>query len=175
MVRRRQTARCARMRAFAARVGLGCSCLRDPGGYARRVLPWQLVSRACRLAALACFLHGFGLPVTPAAVLLVTFAQTGGRLIPFAPAAAGASVAMLAATFGPVTGTTVPVERLGAFFLGTSTVLTLVGTVLTVTICLRAASWRELAAAVQASANAGRRMTAWRGRRLARATAVPRA
>jgi hypothetical protein len=176
VVRRRTTARCARVRAFAARVASGCSCLRTPRGYARRVLPWQLASRACRLAALACFLHAFGLPVTPAAVLLVTFAQTGGRLIPFAPAAAGAGVAMLAATFGPVTGTAVPVERLGAFFLGTSTVLTVVGTVLTVTICLRAASWRELAAVVQASArNAGRMTIAWRGRRLARATAVPRA
>jgi uncharacterized membrane protein YbhN (UPF0104 family) len=167
--------RLPRLRAVGARVACGCAVLRTPRGYAVRVLPWQLASRACRLAALACFLTAFGLPATPAAVLLVTFAQTSGRLIPFAPAAVGASVAMLAATFEPVTGTAVPAERVGVFFLGTSTVLTVVGTVLTVAICLRAARWRELVEAVQASANAGRMTaTAWRGRRLARLTATPR-
>lgn len=166
--------RCPRLRAFAARFGRGCSPLRAPRGYATRVLPWQLASRTCRLAALACFLAAFGLPATPAAVLLVTFAQTSGRLIPFGPAAVGAGVAVLAATFEPVTGSAVPVDRLGAFFIGTSTVLTIVGTVLAMIICLRAASWRDVAAAVQASANAGRMTATWRGRRLARATAAPR-
>jgi hypothetical protein len=167
--------RIPRLRALIHRLGVGCSCLREPGAYATRVLPWQLASRACRLGALACFLTAFGLPATPAAVLLVTFAQTGGRLIPFAPAAVGASVAMLAATFEPVTGTAVPVERVGAFFLGTSTVLTVVGTVLAVAICLRAAAPRDLLAALQASASTGRRRTGIRrGRRLARATAAPR-
>jgi Lysylphosphatidylglycerol synthase TM region len=164
-----------RVRALACRVVRGCALLGAPRCYARRVVPWQLASRACRLAALACFLIAFGLPATPAAVLLVTFAQTGGRLIPFGPAAVGAGVAVLAATFEPVTGTAVPFDRVAAFFLGTSTVLTLVGTVLSVVICLRAARWRELAAAVQASASAGRIAAAWRGRRLARATASPRA
>ena len=32
-------------------------------------------------------------------------AQSGGRLLPLAPASAAASVAMLAAGFGPATGT----------------------------------------------------------------------
>ena len=45
---------------------------------------------------------------------------------------------MLAATFEPVTGTAVPAERLAAFFVGTSTVLTVVGTALALAICLRA-------------------------------------
>jgi Lysylphosphatidylglycerol synthase TM region len=164
-----------RVRALACRVARGCTLLGCPCGYARRVVPWQLASRVCRLAALACFLTAFGLPATPAAVLLVTFAQTGGRLIPFGPAAVGAGAAVLAATFEPVTGTAVPLDRVAAFFLGTSTVLTLVGTVLAAVICLRAARWRELAAAVQASASTGRIAAAWRGRRLARATASPRA
>jgi hypothetical protein len=173
---RRASARWPRLQALTHRLGVGCSCLRTPRGYATRVLPWQLASRACRLGALACFLVAFGLPATPAAVLLVTFAQTGGRLIPFAPAAVGAGVAMLAATFQPVTGTAVPVERVGAFFIGTSTVLTVVGTVLTIAICLRAVAPRELLAAVQAaSASTGRSIGSWRGRRLARATVAPRA
>jgi Lysylphosphatidylglycerol synthase TM region len=168
--------RFAAPRRLAARIRTGCTALTTPRAYAATVLAWQLASRACRLAALACFLHAFGLPVTPAAVLLVTFAQTGGRLIPFGPAAVGAGVAMLAAAFEPVTGAAVPASQLAAFFVGTSTVLTVVGTALTVAICLRVAGWRDLAEAVQASARAGRRtgFGALRGRRPARATASPR-
>ena len=52
--------RSARVRRIAAGVGRGCAPLRAPGAYARRVLPWQLASRACRLGALACFLTAFG-------------------------------------------------------------------------------------------------------------------
>jgi uncharacterized membrane protein YbhN (UPF0104 family) len=174
MRRPRARTRCPRVRAVVARFVAGCAPLRTPRRYAVRVLPWQLASRACRLAALGCFLAAFGLPATPAAVLLVTFAQTSGRLIPFGPAAVGAGAAMLAATFGPVTGTAVPASQLAACFVGISTVLTVVCTVLCVAICLRAACWREVVAAVQASARAGRTTVTWRGRRLARAAASPR-
>ena len=127
-------ARTPRLRAVAAGVGHGCAPLKAPGAYARGVLPWQVASRLCRLGALACFLAAFGLPASFAAVLLVTAAQSGGRLVPFAPASVGAGAAMLAATFGPVTGTAVPAAELAAFFVGTSVVLTLVGTTLTVGI-----------------------------------------
>jgi len=137
--------RLAAVRRVASRVGMGCASLRCPRLYARTVLPWQLVSRVCRFAALACFLAAFSLPVTPLAILLVMFAQGSGRLVPFAPAAVGATVAMLAASFGPVTGAAVPTSQLAAFFIGMSTVLTVVGATLSLTICLRAASWRGLA------------------------------
>ena len=80
-------------------------------------------------------------------MLLVTFAQCSGRLVPFSPASVGASAAILAACFEPVTGTAVPAGQLAAFFVGTSTVLTVVGTVLSLAICLKSAA--------QASANAG--------------------
>lgn len=139
--------RIGRVRRFLARVASGCSALRSPRAYARGVLPWQLASRGCRLGALACFLAAFGLPVTFVAVLLVTFAQCGGRLVPFAPASVGAGTAILAACFEPVTGTAVPAGEVAAFFLGTSTVLTVVGTALALAIC-----------ATQASANAGPRL-----------------
>jgi uncharacterized membrane protein YbhN (UPF0104 family) len=132
--------RVPRLRRIAAGVGAGCTPLRAPRAYARDVLPWQLASRAFRLAALACFLAAFGLPVSIAAVLLVAFAQGGARMIPFAPASVGASVALLAASFGPVTGSTVSAERLAAFFVGTSTVLTVVGTVLALAICAQASA-----------------------------------
>jgi hypothetical protein len=141
--------RLPRLRGVLVGVGRGCAALRAPGTYGRRVLPWQLGSRACRLAALACFLAAFHLPVTLAAVLLVAFAQGSGRLLPFAPASVGAGVAMLAASFATVTGTAVPAGQLAAFFIGTSMVLTAVGTVLTAAICLRAVSWRGLAEALR--------------------------
>jgi hypothetical protein len=141
--------RTPRLRAVACGVGRGCAPLREPRTYARGVLPWQVASRAFRLGALACFLAAFGLPATPAAVLLVVGAQTGGRLVPFAPASVGAGAAMLAAAFGPVTGTTVPAGQLAAFFIGTSAVLTVVGTALSLAICLRAVSWRDLLAAAR--------------------------
>ena len=157
--------RCARLRRIAAGVGRGCAPLRSPGLYARDVLPWQLASRACRLVALGCFLAGFGLPATPAAVLLVAFAQGSGRLLPFAPASVAAGAALVAATFGSVTGDTVAAEQLAAFFIGTSTLLTVVGTALALGIC----------GASQASAKQGRSagVAVREGRELARAAAVP--
>jgi Lysylphosphatidylglycerol synthase TM region len=132
----------APVRRLGARVGHGCVLLRTPGSYARGVLPWQGLSRVCRLGALACFLTAFGLPATPAAVLLVVFAQGGSRLLPFAPASVGAGAAMVAAMFAPVTGAEVPAGQVAAFFVGTSTVLTVVGTVLTSAVCVRAVRWR---------------------------------
>jgi uncharacterized membrane protein YbhN (UPF0104 family) len=183
--RRRGTARCAespvsalapgeatgrrarawrRVVAVGARIGCGCAAL-PPGAFARQVLPWQFVARMCRLAALGCFLAAFGLPVTPAAILLVVFAQGGGRLVPFAPASVGAGAAMLAAAFEPVTGTSASATDVAAFFLGTSAVLTIAGTLVATAICLRAA---------QASPKQG--LSAWlTGRRTrTRVAAAPR-
>ena len=141
--------RTPRLRAIARGVGRGCAPLKCPGAYARGVLPWQVASRACRLGALACFLAAFDLPATFAAVLLVTAAQSGGRLLPFAPASVGAGAAMLAAAFEPVTGAAVPAAELAAFFVGTSVVLTVVGTVLTIGISLQAVRWRGLVDALR--------------------------
>ena len=116
-----------RLRRIAAGVGCGCAPLTRPGSFACRVLPWQIASRALRAAALACFLAAFHLPATVAAVLLVMLAQSGGRLVPLAPASVGASVGMLAAGFGPVTGAAVSATALAGFLIGMSTVLTLAG------------------------------------------------
>src|SRR3954453_23030567 len=149
--------RSARVKGFLAKAAHGCALLRCPKAYSRQVLPWQVASRLCRLAALACFLAAFGLPATPAAVLLVVFAQGGGRLVPFAPASVGAGAAMLAAAFAPVTGSSVPAAQVAAFFLGTSAVLTIVGTAVATGILLRD----------QALASAGQRLVrlGWLGRR----------
>jgi hypothetical protein len=157
-----------RLRRIAAGVARGCTPLRAPGAYARSVLPWQLASRACRLAALACFLAAFGLPVTLLAVLLVAVTQGGSRILPFAPASVGAGVAVLAASFGPVTGSAVSAQTLAAFYVGTSTVLTVVGTALAVVLCLRDQAFAKQgrSGVVVALALAGRRL-------FARAATVP--
>jgi uncharacterized membrane protein YbhN (UPF0104 family) len=131
--------RWAPARRVGSGIGRGCAALDCPRAYARGVLPWQIVSRLARAAALACFLAAFHLPATPMAVLLVMVAQAGGRLVPLAPASVGASVAMLAASFGPVTGTSVSTNSLAAFFVGTSTVLTLVGVTLCTVLLARTA------------------------------------
>jgi hypothetical protein len=176
--------RIAWVRRVAAGVATGCAPLRRPGFYAGRVLPWQLASRACRAGALACFLAAFGVPATPLVVLLVMLTQGGARMVPFAPASVGAGAAMLAASFEPVTGTAVPASQLAAFFVGTSTALTIVGIVLSLAICLRVAGPAALLEAArvarrggQASANAGRSAVAGAGAdtrpNLERAASVP--
>lgn len=148
--------RSARGRRLAAGVGSGCAMLGAPRAYARRVLPWQLASRLLRAAALCCFLVAFGLPATPAAVLLVMLAQGGGRLLPFAPASVGATVAVLAAAFPAVTGTPVGAGAIAAFMIGTSTVLTVAGIALTAVVVLRGADPRGLVAAAVAAARPAR-------------------
>ncbi len=73
--------------------------------------------------------------------------------------------ALVAATLGTVTGEAVAANQLAAFFVGTSTLLTVVGTALALGLCL----------ASQTSAKAGRSAEARTGdgRELARAAAVP--
>jgi uncharacterized membrane protein YbhN (UPF0104 family) len=144
--------RSARARRVAAGVGRGCALLGAPRAYAKGVLPWQLASRLLRAGALCCFLVAFGLPATPAAVLLVMLAQGGGRILPFAPASVGAAVAVLAAAFPAVTGSTVSAGAIAAFVVGTSTVLTAAGVVLTAAVVLRGADPRGLLAAALAAA-----------------------
>jgi uncharacterized membrane protein YbhN (UPF0104 family) len=113
------------------------------------VLPWQVASRLLRAAGVWCFLMGFGLPGTPEAVLLVMAAQSGGRLVPFAPASVGAGAAVLATTFGPITGTAASAAGVTAFYVGVSAVLTLVGAVLTLAICARAVGVRRVGVALR--------------------------
>jgi hypothetical protein len=122
------------LRRLAAGLARGCSALRHPGAYLGAVTPWQLASRLLRAASLACFLLAFGLPATAAAIGLVMVAQGGGRLLPFAPASAAATVAVLAAGFTGATGTRPDLGTLTAFVVGTSTLLTVAGMVLAAVI-----------------------------------------
>jgi uncharacterized membrane protein YbhN (UPF0104 family) len=127
----------SRVRRLVGGLVRGCAPMTELRGYGYGVLPWQVASRALRAAAVACFLLAFHLPATIAAVLLVSLAQGSGRMLPLAPASVGASVAVLAAGFGPATGTSPSLGQLGAFVLGTSTVLTLAGLALALVIAAR--------------------------------------
>jgi lysylphosphatidylglycerol synthase-like protein len=142
--------RSAAVRRLAAGVARGAGALRHPGRYARAVLPWQIASRVARAISIACFLLAFGLPATAATVLLVMLAQAGGRALPLAPASAAAGVAILAAGFGPVTGTVPDAAQLAAFFVGTSTLLTAVGLALAAVIVIRSLGLPAAIAAVRA-------------------------
>jgi hypothetical protein len=150
-----------------ARVRDGCAPLARPRAYAAAVAPWQVLSRACRIAEVACFLAAFGLPVTVATVLLVIFAQAGGRVLGVAPAALGATVALLAATFARVAHAPVDPARIAAFVVGTTALLTVVGVVLATIVVVRGAGPRMLAAAARARRAQGCRVAIRSGRWLA--------
>jgi hypothetical protein len=115
----------------------GCAPLAAPWAYAASVTPWQLASRASRIAAVACFLGAFHLPVTPRTVLVVIVAQASGRVLPFAPAALGAGVVVLAATFGAAAHGAVGTGRVVAFLVGTTTLLTLMGAAIAIAVIVR--------------------------------------
>ena len=139
-------ARPGRARRLLSGIGAGCAPLTRPAEFARYVLPWQVASRGFRGAAIACFLAAFGLPAGIAAVLLVMLAQTGGRLLPLAPASAAAAVGMMTAGFAPATGAAVSAGAVTAFMVGMSGLLTAAGAVLTVAVVSLTAGPGALAA-----------------------------
>ena len=157
----RSPARLPRLRSACAGVGRGCQPLKQPGSFARYVLPWQVGSRLFRGGAIFAFLAAFHLPASVPAVLLVMLAQSGGRLLPLAPFSAAAAVAILTAGFGPATGTAVGTGEVAAFMIGMSTVLTIAGAGLAVGIICASAGpgaltgmWRAVAPGRAARAQA---------------------
>jgi uncharacterized membrane protein YbhN (UPF0104 family) len=118
-----------------ARRGLGL--LGSPATYVRRVGVWGMLSRALRLGALLCMLAAFSLPATLTAALVVMVAHSSGRVLPFGPAGAGASLGLLIAAFPAVTHTNVGAGELTAFYLGSTGALTAVGIVLSGLILVR--------------------------------------
>src|SRR4051794_24770295 len=116
----------------------GLALLGSPGRYLRRVASWGVLSRGLRLGSLACFLAAFGLSVTLTAVLVVMVAHSSGRLLPFGPAGAGASLGLLVAAFPSVTHSSASAGDITAFYLGMTGVLTVVGIVLSAIVLVTA-------------------------------------
>jgi uncharacterized membrane protein YbhN (UPF0104 family) len=134
---RRATRRFPALARVCADIRRGLALLGSPGRYVRRVASWGMLSRGLRLAALLCFLAAFALPVSLTAAFVVMVAHSSGRLVPFGPAGAGASLGLLVAAFPAVTHTATGAGELTAFYLGTTGVLTAVGMVLSGLILVR--------------------------------------
>jgi uncharacterized membrane protein YbhN (UPF0104 family) len=115
----------------------GLSLLGSPGRYLRRVVPWGVLSRALRIGALLCLLAAFALPVSLTGALVVMVAHSSGRLLPFGPAGAGASLGLLVAAFPAVTHADVSAGQITAFYLGSTGALTAVGIALSALILVR--------------------------------------
>jgi uncharacterized membrane protein YbhN (UPF0104 family) len=115
----------------------GLALLGSPGAYVRRVGAWGMLSRALRLGALLCMLAAFSLPATLTAALVVMVAHSSGRVVPFGPAGAGASLGLLLAAFPAVTHSDVGAGELTAFYLGSTGTLTAVGIALSGLILVR--------------------------------------
>src|SRR5204863_9217606 len=115
----------------------GLALLGSPGRYARRVGSWGVLSRTLRLVSLLCLLAAFSLPVTLTAALVVMVAHSSGRLVPFGPAGAGASLGLLVAAFPSVTHSSTSAGRITEFYLGSTGTLTAVGIVISGVILVR--------------------------------------
>lgn len=89
-------------------VRAGMAALRRPGELARAIVPWVLVARVFRLAAIACYLAAVGLPATLTGLLVVMAIQGGVGSSGFASAAV--RIAVLTASLPAVLGTPVSVE-----------------------------------------------------------------
>src|SRR3954454_20091776 len=76
------------VRALRGALCQGMAILSSPRRFVFGVAIWQALARLIRLGAMAAFMAAFGLPVTPATVVLVMAAQGGGRILPLGPASA---------------------------------------------------------------------------------------
>lgn len=85
--------------AFGRRVAQGVTILRTPREYARRVVAWQVVEWALRLATLGLFLHAFAMPATVRNTLLTQATQSVATALPLTPAGIGTEQALLVYIF----------------------------------------------------------------------------
>ena len=115
------------VRALRGALRQGTAILCSPRRFLLGVASWQALARLIRLGSFAAFMAAFGLPVTPATVVLVMAAQGGGRILPLAPASAGLRLAMLSYGFVEVTGRPVDIAAITAFTFGVGAVMAISG------------------------------------------------
>jgi uncharacterized membrane protein YbhN (UPF0104 family) len=89
-----------RIQAFWRRVAQGFAILRRPTEYLRRVVTWQALSWALRLATVYYMLRAFHVPATVHNALLVQIAQSLSTLLPITPGGAGTEQGLLLYLFG---------------------------------------------------------------------------
>lgn len=131
-----------RVRDFAGRVRAGGAILRTPAVYLRRVVAWQLLDWALRLATIYWLLRGFGLAATPHDVLLVQVTQSLSTLLPLTPAGIGTEQGLLVYVFS---GRAAP-TRILSFSVGMKVALMTINLVLgfaAIAVMLRTLRWRR--------------------------------
>jgi uncharacterized membrane protein YbhN (UPF0104 family) len=84
-----------KVQAFWKRVRQGFAILADFGEYLRRVVSWQALSWAFRLATIFFMLRAFHIPATVHNALIVQIAQSLSTLLPIAPGGAGTEQGLL--------------------------------------------------------------------------------
>ena len=124
-------------RALRGALRQGTAILCSPRRFLVGVASWQALARLIRLGSIAAFMAAFGLPVTPATVVLVMAAQGGGRILPLAPASAGLRLAMLSYGFVEVTGHPVDIAAITAFTFGVGAVVAMAGLLVAVVILVQ--------------------------------------
>jgi hypothetical protein len=131
----------------------GMAILRAPMRFVTGVASWQALARLIHLGSIAAFMAAFGLPVTPATVVLVMAAQGAGRILPVAPASAGLRVALLSFGLAAVTGHAVDIAAITAFTFGSGALLTVAALAVAVAIlALECGTWSPRRALAMARA-----------------------
>lgn len=95
-----------RVRAFWAQFGQGLAIIHRPRRYLLSVVPWQALGWGCRIAAAACFLAAFGVPVSLEAALIVQVAGSLASLFPATPGGLGPNQALLVVMLAGTAGRT---------------------------------------------------------------------
>jgi uncharacterized membrane protein YbhN (UPF0104 family) len=84
-----------KVQAFWERVRQGFAILEDFGEYVRKVVTWQALSWAFRLATIYFMLRAFHIPATIHNALIAQIAQSLSTLLPIAPGGAGTEQGLL--------------------------------------------------------------------------------
>lgn len=131
-----------RVSALAAQIRAGGAILRRPALYLRRVVAWQLIDWALRLATIYWLLRGFGLVASAHNVLLVQVTQSLSTVLPLTPAGIGTEQGLLVYVFSGKAAAT----KVLSFSVGMKVTLMTVNLVLgfaAIALMLRTLRWRR--------------------------------
>jgi uncharacterized protein (TIRG00374 family) len=104
-----------RVRDFKEQIRHGFAILYTPGRYLSRVVTWQALSWAFRIASIWFFLDAFDIPSSPRNVMLVLAVQSLSTLLPFTPGGLGTQQGFLLYAFRD---SSIPHTELVAFSVG---------------------------------------------------------
>jgi glycosyltransferase 2 family protein len=132
-----------RIEAFWSRVRQGFAILTQPRRYFLGVATWQLLSWACRLAAVYFFLEAFHMPANLHNAFVVLSVQSISTLLPITPGGVGTIQGLLVATFR----NTIPTATVLSFSVGmhvATVVASLVVGFTAIGLMLRTFRWRRV-------------------------------